>query len=81
MVSSNPVSPKHYKLNNGMEVIDIIEAVVPDPSSFYQGNIIKYISRFRNKGGIEDLKKAKKYTDFLIREITLSRIERELSDD
>jgi hypothetical protein len=30
------------------------------------GNIIKYISRFENKNGLEDLLKARKYLDILI---------------
>jgi hypothetical protein len=36
---------------------------------FHEGNIVKYISRWRSKNGLEDLKKAKFYIDRLI-EIT-----------
>ena len=28
--------------------------------------MVKYVSRWRDKGGIEDLRKAKHYIDFLI---------------
>ncbi len=33
---------------------------------FIEGSVIKYISRWRNKNGIEDLKKAKHFIDLLI---------------
>jgi len=31
------------------------------------GNVVKYILRHKNKGGIDDLYKAREYIDFLIR--------------
>ena len=34
--------------------------------SFIQGNVIKYVCRYKSKGGIEDLNKAKHYIDLLI---------------
>jgi len=33
---------------------------------FFEGNAIKYLTRWREKGGIEDLKKARHYIDKLI---------------
>lgn len=33
---------------------------------FIEGNIIKYVMRYKDKNGIEDLKKAKHYIDLLI---------------
>jgi hypothetical protein len=33
---------------------------------YIDGNIIKYVSRWRSKGGLDDLKKAKHYLDYLI---------------
>jgi hypothetical protein len=33
---------------------------------FLQGNIIKYVTRYPFKGGVEDLIKAKKYLEKLI---------------
>ena len=33
---------------------------------FVEGNIIKYVTRWKNKGGLEDLQKAKHYLDWLI---------------
>lgn len=35
-------------------------------TGFYHGNIIKYVARYRDKNGIEDLEKAKDYIDRLI---------------
>lgn len=33
---------------------------------FCEGNVVKYITRWREKGGVEDLHKAKHYIDLLI---------------
>jgi Protein of unknwon function (DUF3310) len=34
--------------------------------SFLEGNVIKYVTRWRDKGGIQDLEKAKHFIDILI---------------
>ena len=54
--------PPHYA-NNKIEPIDYI---VANRLSYCEGNVIKYITRWRGKGGIEDLKKAKQYIDCII---------------
>ena len=33
---------------------------------FAEGNIVKYITRYKFKNGVEDLKKAKWYLEYLI---------------
>jgi hypothetical protein len=33
---------------------------------YFEGNVVKYVSRWRDKGGIEDLRKARHYLDKLI---------------
>ena len=38
--------------------------------SFLEGTVIKYISRHKSKGGIEDLKKAKHCIDLLLKSYT-----------
>lgn len=58
--------PKHYKANNGIETIDVIEGFTGDPVSWSMGNVLKYICRWKNKNGLEDLKKARFYLDRLI---------------
>ena len=55
-------NPDHYKIW-WIEPIDYIESNNLD---FLQGNIIKYISRYKYKNGLEDLKKAKWYLERLI---------------
>ena len=54
--------PKHY-ITNAIEPIDFI---IANKLNFCEGNVVKYISRWRLKNGVEDLKKAKQYIDFLI---------------
>lgn len=61
-------APNHYN-SKSMESIDVIKVMTEnlDPFAGYcMGNIIKYLYRYENKGGLEDLRKAKKYIDFLI---------------
>lgn len=53
--------PEHY--NKGIETIDYIESWDMD---FNQGNIIKYVTRYAYKNGVEDLKKARFYLNRLI---------------
>jgi len=59
-------SPPHYN-QAGIECIDAIEAATSDGYEYYlQGNIIKYLWRYRYKNGIEDLEKAQWYLNKLI---------------
>ena len=59
----NVEKPFHYNYGNGMEVIDVIDAF---DCNYEQGNIIKYVLRYKHKNGVEDLKKAKWYLEHLI---------------
>ena len=47
-----PIQPVEYIHANGI--------------GYFEGNIIKYVSRWRSKGGIKDLEKAKHYVELLI---------------
>lgn len=47
-----PIQPIEFTHKNGL--------------NFCQGNIIKYVTRYKHKNGLEDLKKAKHYIDLLI---------------
>ena len=63
------VNPKHYKSDKGLECIDCIEGVVQDlvgVEATDTGNIIKYLWRWKNKDGVNDLKKAQWYINHLI---------------
>jgi len=54
--------PPHYtKHPSGVECIQVTEAM-----PFLEGNIVKYVWRWRDKNGVEDLKKAKWYLERLI---------------
>jgi hypothetical protein len=58
--------PKHYN-NAGIETIDALEAMLTNGFDYYlQGNIVKYLWRYRYKNGVEDLKKAQWYLNKLI---------------
>ncbi|MCD7562114.1 DUF3310 domain-containing protein [Listeria monocytogenes] len=58
-------NPAHYKAG-GIETLDYIKAKVKDYPSYVAGNILKYVSRYEHKNGIEDLKKAQFYLNDLI---------------
>jgi hypothetical protein len=53
--------PKHYNL--GIEMWDY---AVSHDLNFLEGNVVKYVTRWRHKNGIQDLYKAKQYLDKLI---------------
>lgn len=58
--------PPHYN-KSGIECIDAIKAMTEDGFQFYlQGNIMKYLWRYRYKNGVEDLNKAQWYLKKLI---------------
>lgn len=62
------VSPSHYKLNNGVEAIDIIRASLSEAEfrGFCKGNVLKYLLRAGKKQGENtDLQKASRYIGFL----------------
>lgn len=54
-------TPKHYKMP-----IEPIDFILTNGLGFCEGNIIKYVSRYGVKGGLDDLKKARHYIDMLI---------------
>ena len=64
---TDPVNnPVHYNAG-GIEAIDAIMAATNEQSEGYlQGNILKYLWRYRYKNGLEDLHKAQWYLNKLI---------------
>ena len=61
-------SPDHYKLRGlDIEAIDVIRGALTEDEfrGFCKGNVLKYTIREGHKNGDEDLKKAKKYLEFL----------------
>lgn len=64
--------PQHYKSNNGLEVIDVIEAFTDGLNGIEAtdtGNVIKYICRWKSKNGVQDLEKAMWYLQHLINHV------------
>ena len=52
----------HYKAM----AIQPVEYILENGIGYCEGNVIKYVSRWRDKGGLEDLRKARHYLDLLI---------------
>jgi len=73
---ADPVTkPVHY-ISDGIEAIDYIRQQVEDTSSYLEGNVLKYMHRYKRKGKpVEDLRKARQYLDWLIREVCVEGIE------
>ena len=46
--------------------IQPIDYILGNQLGFCEANVVKYVSRWQSKGGIDDLRKAKHYIDFLI---------------
>ena len=55
------VKPKHYNIK-----IEPRDYITQNKLDFNEGNIIKYITRYKQKNGLEDLKKAQDYLNYLI---------------
>jgi hypothetical protein len=56
-------TPEHYDMK-----IQPIEYIMANGLGFCEGNIVKYVSRYKEKGGIYDLRKAKHYIELLIKD-------------
>ena len=56
------IGGSHYK-NRSIQPIDYI---MENGLDFCEGNVVKYVSRWRYKNGLDDLLKARHYLDFLI---------------
>jgi hypothetical protein len=58
------ISPDYYKRGN----IEVTDFIIDQSMSFLEGNVVKYITRYKEKSGIEDLRKARWYLEKLIEE-------------
>ena len=56
------VGGDHYKNLK----IQPVEYIMANNLNYCEGNVIKYVTRYKQKGGIIDLEKAKHYIDLLI---------------
>jgi len=61
------VKPEHYNQDKGIECIEAIRASLGKEFPAYcKGNVMKYLWRYQYKNGLEDLKKAQVYLDWMI---------------
>ena len=58
------VGGDHYK-KLGIQPVELIKVI---NANFFQGNVIKYVTRYKDKNGIKDLEKARHYLE-LMREL------------
>jgi hypothetical protein len=72
--NENQIGGDHYK----NKVIQPWDFIVGNSLGFLEGNAIKYICRYKDKGGIDDLMKAKHYLEKLI-EVHQSEINEQIS--
>ena len=56
------INPNYYR--GTIEVSDFIREYKLD---YFEGNVVKYVTRWKRKNGIEDLKKAQWYLNYLIK--------------
>jgi len=63
----NPIEPNHYT-DMQLSPLDYIIANEGD-FTWCIANVIKYVSRYKRKNGLEDLKKAKWYLERQIEEL------------
>lgn len=73
--NTKQVGGDHYK-NQPIQAWDYIHS---NGIGFLAGNVIKYVSRFENKGGLQDLEKALHYLEKLREEYTPKKEESQYS--
>lgn len=82
-MSDNVIHPIHYN-QGGVECIEAIKAATVGKTgieAFCVGNAIKYLWRYENKNGLEDVKKAAFYINRLISELEAKEHKEDTSFD
>lgn len=62
------IRPEYYRLNSKDDLFSFFEKgllTANETRGFYKGNIIKYVTRYQDKNGVEDLKKSQTYLNEL----------------
>jgi len=67
------VGTQNHYTAHGIEPIDYI---VANQMNFLEGNVIKYVTRYKLKNGLEDLQKAQQYLTWLIDEVTADEVDK-----
>jgi len=77
------INPQHYQ-RDGMECIDAIKAAVQNLSgaeAYETGSAIKYLWRWKEKGGKDDLNKAKWFIQDMISDLEEQELQEEIALD
>jgi hypothetical protein len=69
-VKKDNINPDHYKRGD----IEVIDFILDQNFNYLEGNIIKYVSRYKDKNGLEDLKKAQWYLKRLTQTLDESNV-------
>ena len=69
--TKDKINPDYYTKG-----IDTVDYIISHSMNYLEGNLVKYVTRYKFKNGLEDLLKAKWYLDRLI-EITISEGEKD----
>ncbi len=65
-MTKDNINPSHYKQGN----IEVIDFILDQQLNYLEGNVVKYVSRYKYKNGLEDLKKAQWYLNKIMLELT-----------
>ena len=65
---NDAISPQHYQQGN----IQVLDFINDQKFTYLEGNIVKYICRYKTKNGLEDLEKANYYLNELINEVFIA---------
>jgi hypothetical protein len=65
-MTKDNINPSHYKQGN----IEVIDFILDQRLNYLEGNVVKYVSRYKYKNGLEDLKKAQWYLNKIMLELT-----------
>ena len=60
--NDSQVAGTHYS----SKAIQVWDFILANDIAYMEGNVIKYVSRWKDKGGVQDLLKARHYLDKLI---------------
>lgn len=68
---SDLIDKQDHYTSNGIEPIELMRSnfTKEEYEGFLQGNVLKYMLRYKKKNGLEDLKKAKTYLTWLIESV------------
>tara|TARA_R100001377_G_scaffold80978_1_gene60198 strand:- start:1884 stop:2093 length:210 start_codon:yes stop_codon:yes gene_type:complete len=61
MPEEDKINPSYYRKN-----IEVTDFILEYDMGFAEGNVVKYVTRYKDKNGVEDLKKARWYLNKII---------------